>query len=159
MKIIWCMVPEIWSVTNRIFFFILDHILSFYLPNNPENQNFEKMKKKKKKHLEISSFYIRMPKIMIICYTFPAIWHITDVTVFHFGLFLPFYPSNSPKNQHFQKNEKNYWRYHHFTHVHLKLWSYDVRFLKYGSWDGMDGPTDGRRNRQKKVTCRGGCPT
>ena len=43
------MVPEIWSVTNRIFFFILDHILSFYLPNNPENQNFEKMKKKKKK--------------------------------------------------------------------------------------------------------------
>ena len=43
------MVLEIWSVTNRIVFLILDHILPFYLPNNPENQNFEKMKKKKKK--------------------------------------------------------------------------------------------------------------
>ena len=26
-------------------FFILDHLLPFYLPNNPEKQNFEKMKK------------------------------------------------------------------------------------------------------------------
>ena len=31
---------------NRIFFFvILDHFLLFYPPNNPKNQNFEKMKK------------------------------------------------------------------------------------------------------------------
>ena len=34
------MVPEIWRV-----FVILDHFLTFYIPNNPENQNFEKMKK------------------------------------------------------------------------------------------------------------------
>ena len=27
------------------FFFILDHFLPFHSPNNPENQNFEKMKK------------------------------------------------------------------------------------------------------------------
>ena len=39
------MVPEIWSATDRIFF-ILDHFLPFYLPNNPENQNFEKMRKR-----------------------------------------------------------------------------------------------------------------
>ena len=26
------------------FFVILDHIFLFYLPNNPKNQNFEKMK-------------------------------------------------------------------------------------------------------------------
>ena len=35
------MVPEIWSATDRIF-------LSFwtdFCPNNPKNQNFEKMKK------------------------------------------------------------------------------------------------------------------
>ena len=44
MKIILCMVPEIWHTTDRIFcpygpFFAL-------LPtNNPENQNFDKMKK------------------------------------------------------------------------------------------------------------------
>ena len=106
------MVLEIWSVTNRIVFFILDHILPFYLPNNPENQNFEKMKKKKKKkkHLEISSFYINIPKIMIICYTFPGIWHITDVTIFHFELFFfcPFTPLIAQKIKIFKKNEKNY---------------------------------------------------
>ena len=37
------MVSEIWSATE--FFLILDHFLLFYPPNNPENQNFEKMKK------------------------------------------------------------------------------------------------------------------
>ena len=38
------MVPEILSVTDRIFV-ILDHFLPFYPPNNPKNQNFEKLKK------------------------------------------------------------------------------------------------------------------
>ena len=63
-------------------------------PNNPKNQNFEKMKKS----LEISSFYTSVPKIMIICYTVPEIQHMTDVIfIFHVGLFLPFYPPNDPK--------------------------------------------------------------
>ena len=41
----WGTVPEIWSGT--IFFVILGHLLPFYplSPNNPENHNFEKMKK------------------------------------------------------------------------------------------------------------------
>ena len=61
-----------------------------------------KIKKKRRKLLEISSFYNGVPKIMIICYTVPEIWWVTDVIViFHFGLFLPFYPTNSPKNQAF----------------------------------------------------------
>ena len=37
-------VPEIWSATDRIFL-ILDHFLPFYPTNDPENQNFNKMKK------------------------------------------------------------------------------------------------------------------
>ena len=44
MMIRWCMVPETWSATIRIFC----HFGLFFallLPNNPENQNFEKMKK------------------------------------------------------------------------------------------------------------------
>ena len=35
------MVPDIWSVTDRIFC----HFLPFYPPMDPEKQNFEKMKK------------------------------------------------------------------------------------------------------------------
>ena len=146
MTIIWCMVPEIQSMTDRIFCH-LDCFLPFYPHNNPKNQHFEKLKrlsgviiilhmctindihmmygvwdincdkqnfssfwtvfcrfnllttwkikilKNWKKHLEISSFYTSVPKIMIICYTVPEIWCVTDVIViFHFGLFFALLP-------------------------------------------------------------------
>ena len=59
---------------------------------------------------------------MIICYAVPEIWHMTDVIVtFHFGLFLPFYPRNSPKISSFYK-------------VYQKSRSYDILFLRYGKW-------------------------
>ena len=38
------MVPEIWSVTDRIFY-DFGLFLPFYPSNNLKNQNFEKMKK------------------------------------------------------------------------------------------------------------------
>ena len=44
--------------------------------------------------------------------------------------FLPFIPLKTPKIK-ILKNEKIYWIYHHFTHVHQKLQLYDVRFLWY----------------------------
>ena len=34
-----------YQVRRTEFFVILDHFLHFYPPNNPKNQNFEKMKK------------------------------------------------------------------------------------------------------------------
>ena len=46
MTIIWCIVPEIWSATDIIF----SHSGPFFAilpPIDPENQNFEKLKKKK----------------------------------------------------------------------------------------------------------------
>ena len=130
MTVIWCMVPQIWSATDRIFC----HFGLFFAllpPNNPKLK-FEKMKKmprdiiilhmftindnymmycswdiehdgqnflsfwtiscpftllttqkikilkKWKKHLEISSFYICAPKIMIRWCTVPEIWCATD---------------------------------------------------------------------------------
>ena len=55
-----------------------------------KNQNSLKMKKK---HMEISSFYTSAPKIMIICYTVPDIWCVTDViVVFKFGLLFALLP-------------------------------------------------------------------
>ena len=140
---VWFLRYEAWQTE---FFVILDHFLPFYPPNNPKNQNFEKMKtmpgviiilhmpnindhhmmcgswdiehdrqnflsfwtifcpftplttqkikilKKWKKHLEISSFYTSVPKIMIICYTVPEIWHVTDVIIFHFRSFFVLLP-------------------------------------------------------------------
>ena len=48
MKITWCMVPEIWSMTDRIFchFGPFFAPFAFYHPNNPKNQNFEKLNKR-----------------------------------------------------------------------------------------------------------------
>ena len=65
-----------------------------------------KISKKLKNHLEMSSFYTSVPKILIICCTVLEIWHMTYV-VFHFGHFLPYYLPNSPKNEHLKKMKKN----------------------------------------------------
>ena len=107
------------------------------LPKLAQKWKFQKNeKKKKKKHLEISSFYTSVTELMIICYTVPEIWHMTDVIViFHFGLFLPFYPPKST------------WRYHHFTHVYQKLWLNDVQLPRNGVWQ-TDGQTDRRMDRK-----------
>ena len=45
-------------------------------------------------------------------------------------VFLPFYPSNNPKNQKFEKMKKLPGRYH-FIRVYHKWQSYDVWFLRY----------------------------
>ena len=68
---------------------ILGHFLPFYPSNSLKNQNLKKWKK----YLKISSFYTSVPKIMIICYTVPEIWHVSDVIViFHFGWFFSLLP-------------------------------------------------------------------
>ena len=54
------------------------------------------------------------------------------------GYFLPFYPSKFPKNQ------KNSWRYQHFTHVYQRWWLDDVWFLGYGIQQ-TDAWTDGQK--------------
>ena len=66
---------------------------------------------------------------MIICYTIPEIWHMTDIIIFQFGPFFALLPS---KNQNSLKMKKNTWRHHHFTQVCQKSWSYD--HMLYCSW-------------------------
>ena len=51
----------------------------------------------------------------------------------YFSFWAPFLPFHSPQNQNFEKWKKP-WTYHHFTYVYQKLWSDDVRILRYGSW-------------------------
>ena len=45
----------------------------------------------------------------------PEIWSTTQNFLFALDHFLPFYPSNNPKNKNFEKMKKN-----HFTNVCLK---------------------------------------
>ena len=77
---------------------------AIFCPFTPLTAQKIKILKKWKKHLEISSFYICVPKIMIRWCTVLEIWCVTDLIIFHFEPFLPFYtPKNSPKNQNFEK--------------------------------------------------------
>ena len=127
-----------------------------FCPLTPLTTQNIKILKKWKISSEISSFYSSAPKILIICYTVPEIWRVTDVIcIFHFGLFLPFYLPNSPKKQNLKKMKKNSWRYDHFTHVYQKLWLHDARFKRYGE-RRTDGWTD---EQTENVTYRGGCST
>ena len=67
------MAPEIWSATDIIF----SHFGPYFAlppPYNPENQNFEKMKKIPGDTIIL----LNVSKIMITCYTVPEIWRVTD---------------------------------------------------------------------------------
>ena len=76
---------------------------AIFCPFNPLKTRKIKILKKSEIHLEMSSFYICVPKIKIICSTVLEIWCMMDVIIFHFGLFFalsfPLPPtSNCPKN-------------------------------------------------------------
>ena len=98
----------------------------------------KKLSKTWKKHLEISSFYTSVPKIMITGYTVPGIWHVTDVTVtFSFwAIFCLFTPLTAQKikMKDMKKKKQQLWRYLHFTQVYQKSWLYAILFLRYGMW-------------------------
>ena len=98
---------DIWFLRyqlQQIKFFLSSWAIS---PPPPPTAQKMKISKNREKYLEISTFYTSAPKIMIICYTVLEIWCMADViVVFHFGQFLPFYPSNSPKNGNFTKMKK-----------------------------------------------------
>ena len=79
-----------WDIERKKYFSNFGPFLDLLPPRNPENQNFEKMKKL----LKISSFYTSAPEIMITCYTVPKIWCVTDaIIIFHFGLFFALLPN------------------------------------------------------------------
>ena len=140
-------VRETWHVTDVAFIFLFWAICCSFTHLTAQNM---KISKKWKKHLEIPSFYTS-----IICYTVPEIWHVTDVTViFHFGLFLSFYPHYRPKNENFKKMKKKSGRYYHYTQVYQKLWIDDLWFSRYGA-----RRMDRQKDRQtEKVTHEVGAP-
>ena len=89
------------------FFVILDN----FLPTYPVKTQKIKIAKKWKKHPEIS-FYTSEPKIMIICYTVPGIWCVTDVIV-RWGTHLCafFHPSicRAPFLRNCTSSNHNFW--------------------------------------------------
>ena len=68
-------------------------------------------------------------KIMIICFTVPETWRMTDVIViFHFGQFFALWPPNRPKNEHFKKMKKT------GDIIILHNWTKNHNHMLYCSW-------------------------
>ena len=124
-----------WDIRcNGQFFVILGHCLLFALLQ-PQKIIFENMKKKQ---LEILSFYTCAPYIKITWYMVPEIsqiWSVTDRQNF-----LSFWAIVCPltllktRKINILKNDKDIWRYYHFTEVHQKSWSNAILFLRYSMW-------------------------
>ena len=83
----WCTVHEIWCVTD----IIISHF-DLFLPFYPPTAQKNKILKKWKKSVEISSFYICVPKIIIRWCTVPEIWCVADVITSNFRLFFALIP-------------------------------------------------------------------
>ena len=100
MTITWCIVSEIMSATHWIlplFYLSIFYLSSLFFTCHFNSLTTQKITvlKKGKEFLEkkIPSLYTSVPKIMIICYAVPEIWHLIDVTfIFHFGLFSTLLP-------------------------------------------------------------------
>ena len=138
MKIIWCMVPEIWSTTQNFFSF-----WTIFCPFTPLTPQKIKILKKWKKRLKISSFYSCVPKIIIICVNVREIWRVTNVIfIFHFGLFFAFLAPYQPKNLNFKGKKRL--KMSSFCSYVPKLLD-DARFLRCGERQ-TDGQTDGRKD-------------
>ena len=128
----------------------MGHFLPFYSPNSLKNQNFEKMKKtpgdiiilhkctKNHDHMLYCSWDMARNR----CNCYFSFW----------AIFCPFTLLTAQQIKIFKKwkNERNTWRYHHFTYVYQKLWSDDVQFLRYGVWQ-MDGQTDRQTDRKSDI--------
>ena len=91
-----------------------------------------KILKNWKQHLEISLFYTSATKIMIICYTVPEIWCVTDVIIFYFGPFFALLPLTGQKIKILKKFIKSL----EISSFHTKVpksRSYPILFLRHGT--------------------------
>ena len=93
-----------------------------------------KILKKWKRHMEIYHFtqvYHKWQSCDVRFLRYQP-WHTRFFVIL--DRLLPFYSPNNPKNQNFKKLKKTPWRYHHFSTVYQKSWSYAILFLRYGAW-------------------------
>ena len=126
------------------FSLVLDQFLPFAPPNNPGNENFEKMKKTTGVFIVLHKRTITIIRCMVL-----EIWSMTE-----FSHLLP--PRTAQKIKVFWKMKKKPPGDHYFIYVYQKLWSDDAWFLRYGvGWmvgqTDSDGWTDGRTEEKSDI--------
>ena len=116
-----------YGVRQTEFFVIMDHFLPFYPPMDPENQNFEKMKKTLEDIIILQMFTINDSHMI---YGFSDMECNRQIFLSFWTVFCPFTPLTIQKIK-ILKNWKKPWRYH-FTSVSQKSRSYAILFPRYG---------------------------
>ena len=123
----WCIVLEIWSATDIIF----SHSGPSFCPFTSLKTPKIKILKKWKKCLEISQKCTFNDNHMM--YDSWDMKHNRQNFLSFWAIFCFFTPLTTQKSI-FWKNQKNIWRYHHFTITNQKSWSYAILFLRYATW-------------------------
>ena len=135
MTVIWSMVPEIWSATDKIV--ILDKFLAIYCLNTWKI----KILKKWKKHLKILSFYISVTKIITI---YCSWYMVRDWCNCYFSFWAIFCPFTAQKKI-FKKMKKLLEMSPFYTSVPKIM----IRWCTVPEkWYATDGQTDGWMDRR-----------
>ena len=131
MKIIWYMVPQIWSTTD-MFFVILGHFCPF-TPLKTQKVKILKEKKKTPGDITIVNKCTKNHDHMLYCSWDMANDGFNYFSFWAISVFSPFTTITAWKIQIYKKWKKT-WIYHHFTQLYQKSWSYAILFLRYGAW-------------------------
>ena len=132
MTIIWCMVPETGSVTERIFC----HFGPLFALLPPKNQKIKILKKWKKSPGDIIILHkcTKNHDHMLYC-SWDMVCDRCNCYFSFWTIFCPFVPLTSPKKENFKKKQKkmnkNTWRHHHFTEVYVQK----IMIMWYMVWD------------------------
>ena len=126
MTIIWCMVPEIWSMTDMIFC----HFRQFFAPLPPlqlEKSKFWKNEKTTCWYYHFTHVYHKWQShdVWFLSY---EVWPTQFFVIL--DCFLPFYPPNNQKNQNFEKMKKT-----PGDITTLNMCNKNDNHMMYGSWD------------------------
>ena len=120
-----------YGVQQTELFVILDHFLPFYSPNNPKNQNFQKMKKILGDIIILRYYHYHCNiNDNHMMYGSWDMKHDRQNFLSFWTVFCPFIPLKNQKIKILKKWKKSQ-RYYHFTHVFHKRQLYDVWFLRY----------------------------
>ena len=121
---------DVWFLKYKVqrtkFFVILGHFFPFDPPNNPKNQNFEKIKKRQ----DILSFTLVYHKLQSddVWSLRYRVWLSEFFVILDY--FLPFYPPNNPENQNFEKMKKSLGYI-----IILQMSTINVNHMINDSWD------------------------
>ena len=122
-------VPEIWHVMDLIVIFYFG---LFFALSPPLTARKIKISKKWKKLFGDVIILQKCTKNLIIWYTVPEKWHVTDLIIFHFGLFFALLP---PQLTWKMKLSKKWKKHLEISSFYTSIYTKNHDHVVYCSWE------------------------